>query len=236
MKITSRLLLAGFSLGALASLMPTASAQSTTLARATSSTSAVHTGKPTVLILRFAESAPLPSRSSGLSQQACLRNESEQTAQEPVSSVVSSGGKPNEIEVDPAISDTIREELVKKLSKRVPVNAELDPSVVPVGSLIVSGCVTQAAKGNGWKRMAGMNLGASRLDAHIIIYRKSNSGLVQVEDTTLVTKGRMILPPLGPVGLATHALAEHRETLSADAKKLGDKIAKRIKTMAEPQP
>ena len=83
--------------------------------------------------------------------------------------------------------------------------------------------------------MAGMNLGASRLEAHVPIFRKTEAGFTPLDDFSLVTKGRMILPPLGPVGIATHAVAEHRETLSADANRLADKVVKKTEKLIEGQ-
>jgi hypothetical protein len=40
------------------------------------------------------------------------------------------------------------------------------------------------------------------------------------------------MPPLGVVGVATHAAAEGRETLNADAKRLADEILKTLSKKA----
>jgi hypothetical protein len=45
-------------------------------------------------------------------------------------------------------------------------------------------------------------------------------------------QGSTTLPPLGMVGVATHAAAERRETLNADAKHLADEILKTLSKKA----
>ena len=41
-------------------------------------------------------------------------------------------------------------------------------------------------------------------------------------------KGGDLLPPLGPAGLALHAVRDTRQSLSADAKKVADRIVKKL--------
>jgi hypothetical protein len=78
--------------------------------------------------------------------------------------------------------------------------------------------------------MAGMNLGASHLAAHVVVQLKTEDALVAFKEFDATAKGAKALPPLSVVGVATHAAAERKETLSADAKRLADEI---LKTMSK---
>jgi hypothetical protein len=130
--------------------------------------------------------------------------------------------------VDPKIPASISEELQKRLSKKMPVVTDTDPELAQTGAIVISGCITRADKGNALGRMVGMNLGASRLAAHVRILSKTASGLRFLDEFDVQVKGATVLPPIGPAGLAAHAVKERRETLSADAKHLADEILKKL--------
>jgi hypothetical protein len=73
-----------------------------------------------------------------------------------------------------------------------------------------------------------MNIGASRIEAHVIVLSKTKAGFTTVDSFDIQVKGGDPLPPLGPVGLAIHAAREPGQTLSADAKKLADQLLKKL--------
>lgn len=103
-----------------------------------------------------------------------------------------------------------------------------DAGDIPVGSLIITGCIFKVEEGSAAGRLIGMNLGASRLGAHIVALSKSATGLTPVDSFDVEVKGGSALPPLGPAGLAARAAMQSRQTLSADAKKLADRIVKKL--------
>jgi hypothetical protein len=139
------------------------------------------------------------------------------------------------LHVDPKVLDAITEELQKKLSKKMSVMLQPDPNTIPVGSLVISGCLTRADAGNAAERLVGMNLGTSYLAAHVRLLSKTRSGLVLLDEFDVQTKGGKVLPPIGPIGLAAHAASERKETLSVDAKKLADQILKRVSNTMKAQ-
>jgi hypothetical protein len=126
--------------------------------------------------------------------------------------------------------DAISAELQKKLAKKMETRIGQPADELATGTLVLAGCLTTIDPGNPAKRMAGMNLGASHLAAHVVVQLKTEDALVAVKEFDATAKGAMTLPPLGVVGVATHAAAERRETLNADAKRLADQI---LKTMSK---
>jgi hypothetical protein len=66
------------------------------------------------------------------------------------------------------------------------------------------------------------------LSVHVIALRKTQEGFHAFDDFALDVKGGDLLPPLGPIGLAVHAARDRRQTLSADAGKIANKILKKI--------
>ncbi|HTZ60890.1 MAG TPA: DUF4410 domain-containing protein [Acidobacteriaceae bacterium] len=128
--------------------------------------------------------------------------------------------------------ETISTELQKKLGKKMTARVGAPGDDTATGTLIVAGCLTTVDPGNAAKRMAGMNLGASHLGAHVVAKMKTADGLVLVKEFDATAKGSKVMPPIGPVGVATHAAAERRETLNADAKRLAGEIAKNLSTKA----
>lgn len=49
-----------------------------------------------------------------------------------------------------------------------------------------------------------------------------------VDAFDIEVKGGNLLPPVGPIGLALHAARDSHQTLSADARKVADRILKRL--------
>ena len=175
--------------------------------------------QPTAVVFQFAPQSESTTDTMALSSQACADYNSNASA----------AAAPSSVTVDPKLQDKISNELQKKLSKiNIPVMVNPDPETIPVGSVVVTGCLFQAQKGNAAERMIGLGLGASRLGAHVVVDSKTETGFARVDSFDVQVKGRAILPPVGPAGVAVHAIREPRETLSADAKKLSDKIVKKL--------
>jgi hypothetical protein len=126
--------------------------------------------------------------------------------------------------------DTISAELQKKLAKKMDARIGQPGDELATGTLVLAGCLTTIDPGNAVKRMAGMNLGASHLAAHVVVQLKTEDALVAFKEFDATAKGSKALPPLSVVGVATHAAAERKETLNADAKRLADEI---LKTMSK---
>src|SRR6201985_2502705 len=122
--------------------------------------------------------------------------------------------------------DTISAELQKKLAKKMETRIGQPTDQLATGTLLLAGCLTTIDPGNAAKRMAGMNLGASHLAAHVGVQLKTEDALVAVKEFDATAKGSRALPPLSVVGVATHAAAERKETLNADAKRLADEHPK----------
>jgi hypothetical protein len=174
------------------------------------------------VVLRFAvESEPATNTSSALSAQAC--------PQTSAAAASPTGATPSKSEtVDPKVLDAISDELLKKLSKKMSVIANPAPSAIPVGALVISGCITRANGGNAATRLIGMNVGASHLDVHVVALSKTKDGWSPVDNFDIQVKGADVLPPLGPVGMAVHAARDTQQGLSADAKKVADQILKKL--------
>ncbi len=175
--------------------------------------------QPIAAVFRFAVQSASATDATPLSLQACRDN---------AQSAADGTAAQNNLAVDPLILDAISDELQQKLSKKMSVMVDPDPNTVPVGALTINGCVFQAEKGNKAERMIGFGLGASQLEAHVVLLSKTETGFTPVDSFDVQVKGRAILPPAGPAGVAVHAAKEFRETLTADAKKLADQIVKKL--------
>lgn len=178
----------------------------------------------TAVVLRFAvQSQPLTD-TAALSAQACPQ------VPAAVPSPDEGGSDPSQkpIKVDPAILDKITDEMQNKLSKKMIVLVNPDPQSIPLGATVISGCITRANAGNSAERLVGMGLGASHLNVHVVVVSRVKDGWNPVDTFDIQVKGGSLLPPLGPVGLAVHAARDTQQTLSADAKKLADKILKQL--------
>ena len=179
----------------------------------------------TAVVLRFAvESQPaaqeLPGPSA-LSLQAC--------PQVNAANASTTTAKPSKsLTVDPEVLNAISAEMQKRLEKRSFVLVDPNPSAIPVGSTVISGCITGAKSGNAGARLIGMNLGASRLSVHVIALSKTRDGWTSVDTFDIHVKGGDLLPPLGPAVLVLHAVRDPHQKLSNDATKLADQIVKKL--------
>lgn len=175
----------------------------------------------TAVVLRFAvESQPMTDRSA-LSAQACP--ETSAPAAAPNTATPSKS-----VTVDPKILDKISGEMQTKLSKKMSVMVNPDPTAIPVGALVISGCITKANGGNAASRLIGMNVGASHLAVHVVALTRTKDGWSPMDTFDIQVKGGDVLPPIGPMGLAVHAAKDTQQTLSADAKRLSDHILKKL--------
>lgn len=174
----------------------------------------------TAVVFRFGVQGESMTDTPALASQACSEYNS--------GAISSAAAAPNNFIVEPNILDAISADLQKGLSKKMSVMVDPDPKTIPAGSVIVSGCIFKAQKGNKAERMVGFGLGASKLGAHVVLLSKTETGFASVDSFDLEVKGRAILPPAGPAGVGIHAAKELRETLSVDAKKLADRIVKRM--------
>jgi hypothetical protein len=174
----------------------------------------------TAVVLRFAiESQPITD-AAALSAQACPKSSSDLSA--------SATTQPKNLTVDPKILDEISGEMQKRLAKKMTVMVNPDPKDIPVGAFVISGCITQANGGNPAERLVGLNLGASHLGVHVVVLSRTRDGWDPKDTFDIQVKGGDILPPLGPIGLGVHAAKDTRQTLSADAKKVADKVLKQL--------
>jgi hypothetical protein len=175
----------------------------------------------TAVVLRFAVETQPVTDASALSAQACP-----QTNGDVASASTTNQTKP--LTVDPKILDDITNELQKRLSKKMSVMVNPAPNSIPVGAMVISGCITKANGGNAAERLAGMNLGASHLGVHVVALSRTRAGWNPLDTFDIQVKGGDILPPLGPAALAVHAVRDTQQTLPADARKLADKVLKRL--------
>jgi len=172
----------------------------------------------TAVVLRFAVETQPVTDSSALSIQACPETSAPAATPTPSTSVT----------VDPKILDEISGEMQKRLLKKMSVMVNPDPTAIPVGALVISGCITKADGGNAASRLIGMNVGASHLGVHVVALTRTKDGWNPMDSFEIQVKGGDLLPPIGPIGLAVHAARDTQQTLAADAKKLADHILKKL--------
>jgi hypothetical protein len=175
----------------------------------------------TAVVLRFAVESQTVTDAPTLSAQACP--ETSAAAASPATATPSKS-----VTVDPKILDTISEEMQTKLSKKMSVMVNPDPTAIPVDALVISGCVTKANGGNAATRLIGMNVGASHLGVHVVALSRTKDGFSPVDTFDIQVKGGDALPPFGAAGLAVHAARDRHQNLSGDAKKLADQILKKL--------
>jgi hypothetical protein len=174
------------------------------------------------VIFEFGVLSPTHSDETTLSARACL-------AAAKATEVSAGTTQPPALSnVDPKILSGITDELHNRLSKTMSVTVDAEAKDILVDSLIVTGCITRIDAGSGAKRLLGMNLGASHIGAHVIVFSKTKAGFTTVDSFDIQVKGGDPLPPIGPMALAIHAAREHGQTLSADAKKLADQVVKKL--------
>ena len=172
----------------------------------------------TAVVLRFAVETQPVTDATVLSAKACLETERGMASPDTATNIA----------VDPKILNNITEEMEKRLSKKMSVMVNPDPNVIPVGALVISGCITKANAGNSAARLVGMNLGASHLGVHIVALSRTDHGWAPTDTFDVKVKGGDLLPPLGPIGLAAHAAKDTRQGLSTEAKKLADQVVKKL--------
>lgn len=169
-----------------------------------------------VVVTRFSVAPGASASLKGLSSQGCPP--AARAVQPP------SGAAPA-VALDPQILDALSAQLSKRLARRVAVATEKNADQAPPNSVVVTGCITRIEAGNATKRMVGMHMGASRLAAHVRVNEKLRTGLKPVAEFDVAVTGANLLPPLSPIGLAMHVAMMQRQTLLADAKKLGNRIS-----------
>lgn len=175
----------------------------------------------TAVVFRFAVESQQVTGPSAISAQACPQTSAADAS--PTTAAPSQS-----VTVDPKILNTISGEMQTKWSKKMSVMVNPDPTAIPVGALVISGCITKANGGNAATRLIGMNVGASHLGAHVVALSKTKDGWSPIDTFDIQVKGGDVLPPLGAVGFAVNAARDTHQSLSADAKKLADQILKKL--------
>jgi hypothetical protein len=184
-------------------------------------TSASVSQQPTVAVFRFA------ARSEATDAAAPSSQPCSQYASDAKPSARSNA--PDKLTVDPQILDSISNEFQKELSKKkMAVMLGPDADAIPVGSVVVCGRIFKAQKGNPVGRMLGFGLGASRLYAHVVLLSKTESGFTPMDSFDLKLKGRNLLPPGISTAVIQAAFMERRQKLPALARKLADRVVKRL--------
>ena len=136
---------------------------------------------------------------------------------------------PDKLTVEPKILDAISAELRQALSKKkMAAMLDPDPDAIPVGSYVVCGRILKARKGSAAGRMFGLGLGASHLVAHIVLLSKTESGFTPFDSFDLKLKGRNLFPPGASTAVVQAAIMERRQNLQGLARKLADKVVKRL--------
>ena len=130
-----------------------------------------------------------------------------------------------------SLSDAVLNQFEKKLGARGKVLRPSAGQSPEQPAIVLIGCFIRIEPGNAAKAMAGMGLGASHLEAHFRVANFDGTTFTIATEFEAKVSGGTKLPPLGPIGIATHAAAETRETLSADAKKLANNALKAIKQL-----
>lgn len=177
--------------------------------------------QPAVAIFRFAVQSEM-TETAVPSSQVCSQNTSAANSS-------ASSTKPDKLTVDPKILDAISNELQQALSKKkMAVMVDPDPNALPVGSFIVCGRIFKANKGSAIGRMIGLGLGASRLNAHIVLLSKSERGFTPIDSFDIKLKGRNLFPPGASTAVLQAAIMERRQNLQALARKLADQVVKRL--------
>ena len=143
----------------------TATAQSPSSPDASSTTN-------TAAILRFGVEGSENHDVSSLSAKSCP------VVVAPTDGQSSTGAQP--VQVDPAILDAISQKMNERLSKKMTVLVDPAESNIPVGAMVISGCITRANPGNAKARLVGMGVGSSMLSVHVIALRKTEDGFHQI--------------------------------------------------------
>src|SRR5258707_319779 len=137
--------------------------------------------------------------------------------------------------IDPRLAETINAELIRRLSKKMPVTIARGNDPIAPGTLVFAGCLVTAKAGNPAERLAGLGLGSSQLSAHVRVLLRTNTRLTPLQEFDVSVKAGNILPPLGPGGLVAYGIKERKQTLNADASKLADQILKKFRENSKKQ-
>lgn len=182
-----------------------------------------HPAPSTAVLYGFAGVSDLSHLAEGPVKDTCIHS-----AAPPAGTSANKTATPTEDE-EAKLAAEMTKELARKLAKKMPVDVAPLDNASAEGSLVFTGCIVSAVPGNAAKRLVGMGLGASRLSAHVRVFYAGASGPTPVDEFDLSVKGRNVLPPLGPAGLAFNGVSERRETLRGDARRSADEILKKLK-------
>jgi hypothetical protein len=171
-----------------------------------------------VAVLRFAVESQPVTDPAALSAQACAQPPGNAASSSSATSLAN-------LNVDPRLLDAVTEEMQKRLWKETNVIVNPDPTAIPVGAMVISGCITRADGGNAASGLVGMKAGESYLGAHVVVLSRTKDGWNPTDTFDIQVKGR---PPLDATGLAVQGARDTQQTFSADAKKLSDKILKQL--------
>ncbi len=176
--------------------------------------------QPTVAIFRFAVQSET-SDTTQPSSQVCPQYTGGANAR--------GGSAAPDKSVEPKVLDAISNQLRRALTKRkMAVMVDSDPAAIPVGSYVVCGRILKARKGSAVGRMFGLGLGASHLVAHVVFLSKTESGFTPIDSFDLKLKGRNLFPPGASTAVVQAAVMERRQNLQGLARKLADKVVKRL--------
>jgi hypothetical protein len=175
----------------------------------------------TVAIFRFAVQSETTDTAAP-SSQVCSQYTGDANAR-------AGSAAPDRLTVEPKILDAISNELQQALlKKKMTVMVEPDPDNIPLGSSVVCGRIFKARKGSAVGRMFGLGLGASHLFAHIVLLSKTERGFTPIDSFDLKLKGRNLFPPGASTAIVQAAIMEKRQNLQGLARKLADKVVKRL--------
>jgi hypothetical protein len=181
-----------------------------------------------VVVTRFSVAADAGSRPRDVSSRGCP----------PGARAAAPGGGADAAAVaalDPKILDSIGARLSKRLARHVAVARATSIEAAPPGAVVVTGCITRFEAGSPIKRWAGLHYGASRLAAHVRVNEKLDGRLRPVAEFDVSVTGGSLLPPMSVLGVAVHAATMNRQTLAADARKLGNRVAYAIEDTFLPE-
>ncbi len=166
-----------------------------------------------VTVLPFAVLGQTSDTSSALARQACAAVASSPQATPPDPATVKD------------LTDQVAQAVAKAIHAKAQVPADVAPQAGPAGTITLAGCLTVADAGNGAARLVGFGLGASKLHAHVQLYRNTGGQLEKLGEFDAAAEGANTLPAIGPIGLVLHGAKSGGQTLAADVDKLGTAIA-----------
>jgi len=174
--------------------------------------------QPAVAVFRFVpQSAPVTD-SAAFSSQACAEYNGSAKSGANISATGAAAAAQDNLTVGPKILDAISHELEQRLSKKImSIMADPDPTTVPDGALLISGCIIKVDKGGTIDNLFGFPVGESRLGAHIVFLSKGKTGVTPSDSFDLLVKGMWI-----------DGAEDPHENLSLDARDLADKVVRKL--------